>query len=251
MQAITIGHDSEFGLLSDGALISALDVFDEDVFEDENGRYFADNINCEIAINPVTTLAEFHSKTEGLLAHVRSRGFEPLMQPTIHYPDTCLGHPLARIAGCNPDESAYLQARNEAPVFAEMDGFRSCGGHIHAQLDGANPYWWARWMDAYVGLPLLLEEEPNERRRLYGGAGCMRVKPYGGEYRTLSNVWLDRPDLREFVWEGTHKAVERCKQADPEAIEDWWDIPTAIDTHDTELARRTVDRLYIYGVTNV
>jgi hypothetical protein len=248
---MTIGHDSEFGLLQSGELVSALDVFDEDVFEDENGRYFADNINCEIAINPVTTLGEFHSKTEGLLAHVRSRGFEPVLQPTINYPDTCLTHPMARTAGCNPDMSAYLECVNEAPVFEEMDGVRSCGGHIHASLDGANPFWWARWMDAFVGLPLMMHEPPNTRRELYGNAGCMRVKPYGAEYRTLSNVWLDRPDLREFVWEGTHKAVEQCKGINPDSIEDWTDIPLAINTNDLELARRTVDRLYLYGVTSI
>lgn len=251
MQALTIGHDSEFGLRHDNVLVSALDVFDTEVFEDNNGRYFADNINCEIAINPVTTLKDFHSKTEALLSQVRSRGYELVFEPVIQYPDTCLQHPLAYVSGCTPDENAYRLEQNVAPDFTEMDGTRSLGGHIHAQLDGANPYWWARWMDAYVGLPLMMLEPKNDRRKLYGGAGCLRVKPYGGEYRVLSNNWLDRADLREFVWEGTHKAIERCHRADPEEIAEWWDIPLAIDNHDLELARRTIDRLYIYGVTSV
>lgn len=105
-------------------------------------------------------------------------------------------------------------------------------------------------MDLLVTLPLLKHETPSNRRSMYGGAGCLRVKPYGGEYRVLSNVWLDDTAKREFVWEMTHKAAELCS-TDPSTIEDWWDIPEAIDTHDLVLAQRCIDRLYIYGVTSL
>ena len=251
MQQITIGHDSEFGLVKGGEIISALNVFNDMVFEDENGRYFADNMNVEIAINPVTTLKDFHGKTEGLLGHVRGLGYEPLMQPVIKYDDKYLSHPLAKISGCNPDFNAYSEGENNAPDFTTMDGTRSCGAHIHAQLDGANPFWFARWMDMLVALPLLQYEEKSDRRSLYGGAGCLRVKPYGGEYRTLSNVWLGDKARREFVWAMTHKAVALTHTTDPSTVDEWVDVPTAIDTHDVELAQRCIDRLYLYGVTQV
>jgi hypothetical protein len=249
----TNGHDSEFGLVSlaTGQLQSALDVFGEEVFEDSNGRYFADNMNCEIAINPVTSLEDWHSKTEGLLSQIRDKGFELVMKPVIVYPDRCMSHPLSKISGCNPDHSAYTRDTNQAPNFKQMDGTRSCGAHVHASLEGADPFNYARWMDALVTLPMLKYEEKTTRRDLYGKAGCMRVKEYGAEYRTLSNVWLDSEDKREFVFEMSHRAAELCKTQDPALIEDWWDIPIAIDTHDLELAERCIDRLYIYGVTHV
>jgi len=251
MQQRTLGHDSEMGLSQGGEIVSALDVFNEEVFEDEHGRYFADNMNCEIAINPVSTLADFHKKTEGLLNHIRDRGLTPVMEQVIRYPERCMKHPLSMVSGCDPDFSAYFQEKNLAPDFTQLDSVRSCGGHMHASLDGASPYWYARWMDALVALPLLKFEQNTGRRELYGKAGCLREKPYGGEYRTLSNVWVEDPARREFVWEMTNKAAELAKTTDPATIDEWWDIPTAIDTHDLDLAQKCIDRLHIFGGTQL
>lgn len=249
-QSITIGHDSEFALAQHGMAVSALDVFNEDVYEDIHGRYFADNMNMEIAINPVTSLKDFHGHTESLLDNVKGMtGYDLMFEPVIKYDSKYLSHPLALISGCNPDLNAYTEKVNEAPVFSEMDGTRSLGGHIHAQLDGANPYWFARWMDMLVAVPLLQHETPSSRRELYGQAGCLRVKPYGAEYRTLSNVWLDSEDKREFVYEMTHRAVELAHTKDPNDVEQWWDVMLAINNHDLDLASQVMDRLYIYGVT--
>ena len=248
MKSQTIGHDSEFGLMQGGQIVSALDAFNEDVHTTEAGRFFADNMNCEIAIEPVTTLDKFHQYTEDLLGAVRGMGYELVMKPTIKYPERCMEHKMARVSGCNPDYSPYHMATNDAPDFTTSDSTRSCGAHIHASLaPDQDPYWFSRWMDVYVGLPLLFAEEKSTRRDMYGKAGCMRVKPYGAEYRVLSNVWLDDPVKREFVWHGTHKAIE-MSNVEPEEIMDWWDVPMAIDSHDLELAQRCIDRLYMYGV---
>ncbi len=250
MQARTFGHDSEFGIKQGSMILSALDVYDDNVYEDEKGRYFADNMNVEIAINPVTTLKDWHGHTEHLLGKVRDQGYDLVMEPVIVYPDEALKHPTARISGCNPDYSPYFLRNNLAPDFADMDGTRSCGAHVHAELRGEMVNWWARWMDIHVTLGLLAREKKSSRRSLYGQAGCLREKPYGGEYRALSNVWLDDPALREYVWEGSHKAIESAK-IDPNTIDNWDEIPTAIDTHDIELAQRCLDRLYVYGVAKL
>ena len=247
--ATLIGHDSEFGLSRGGIVKSALDAL-EGVYEDSDGRFFADNMNTEIAINPVTTLKEFHSKTEGLLGKVRDLGYDLIMEPIIKYPDICLKHPMAFESGCNPDLSAYTEDLNTPPDFSDMDGTRSCGAHIHTGDLESNPMNQAKWMDALITLPLLFKETPSTRRSLYGGAGCLRYKPYGMEYRSLSNVWLDNPDLREFVWERTHMALALSKSTDFYTIDQWHEIPEAIDNHDLEAAARLIDRLYIYGVTS-
>lgn len=249
MTAITRGHDSEFGLLKDGVLISALDVYDMNVEEYPEGRVFADNMNVELAINPVTTLSEFHSHTEALLSRIKDRGFDLHPGPMLEYPASALDHPMARVAGCMPDMSAYTLEQNEPPDFETLDAaVRTTGAHMHAQLDGARPDWYARWMDALVTLPLLIREEPSDRRTMYGAPGCYRPKDYGGEYRTLSSFWVQDPELREYVWTATHKAVELSHTTDPDEVDQWWDIPTAIARHDLTLARSCYDRLYIYGL---
>jgi len=249
MTTITIGHDSEFGLKHNGVLVSALDHIKE--YEGGAGRYFPDNLNCEIAINPVDNLKDFHTYTDDLLDRIRLQGFDLVLEPTIKYPDEAMTHPLAYISGCNPDFSGYTEQKNKSPDFETMDGTRSAGGHIHVGDDSLDVMNWIRWMDVFVGMPLLIKEPPNERRKLYGGAGAMRPKPYGGEYRTLSNIWISSPKMRDFVWEGTHKAVEMSKKMDTKDIEEWTDVPKSIDTHDVGLAQKTIDRLYLLGVTNV
>ena len=246
---ITIGHDSEFGLKKGGEIQSALDVLVS--CDNKHGRIFPDNMNAEIAINPCETLTEFHENTESLLGLARDMGFELVMEPVIKYPDRCLAHPDAKVSGCNPDMSAYLLEDNVAPDFEGMDGTRSCGAHVHIGDRTIDPFHWTKWMDALVTLPLLFKEKPSDRRKLYGSAGCLRVKDYGAEYRTLSNVWLDDRGLREFVWEGAHKAAELSKTEQFNSIADWPEIPTAIDNHDLGLAQKVIDRLYIYGVAMI
>lgn len=249
--ATQLAHDSEFTLARHGRPISALEVFNEDVHENDSGRWFADNMNVEIATRPVTTLADWHSTTADLIEQVRNHGegFDLMFEPVVTYPDQYLTHPLARISGCNPDFSAYFMEKNAAPDFAELDGTRSNGAHVHADLHGGDPYWYARWMDMLIALPFLLHEKPSSRRTLYGKAGCLRVKDYGAEYRTLSNMWINDHAKREFVWEMTHKAAELSRTTDPAQVDDFHEVPQAIDTHDVELAQRCIDRLYIYGVT--
>lgn len=251
MYKITVGHDSEFGLKVNNKLVSALDYFKTN-YESKAGRIFPDNMNCEIAINPVDNEKDFHQYTEELLGEVQRQGYELVMLPVIKYPDEAMENPLAYISGCNPDYSAYSMMENQAPDFNTMDSTRSAGAHVHVGIDGLNVDNWARWMDIYVGLPSLKIEVPNKRRQLYGAAGALREKPYGGEYRTLSNVWINNPELRSFIWEGTHKAVEQSFKHDSrEVISDWFEIPTAIDTHDLDLADHVINRLNFLGVKHV
>ncbi len=249
MTTTTIGHDSEFGLIQDGHIISALDVLQREDYPE--GSLFPDNLNCEIAITPVTTLKEFHSKTESLLNRVRDKGYSLIMEPTIKYPVEAMGHPDALVSGCNPDWCAYTMTENEAPDFSIGSTVRSCGAHIHAALDDVCPYEWTKWMDLLVAIPLLGVETNSARRSMYGASGCLRVKEYGGEYRTLSNVWLEDPALREFVWNGTFKAIEMARSNKFQDVIDWHEIPQAIDEHDIELADTIIDRCYIWGIQDV
>jgi hypothetical protein len=63
-------------------------------------------------------------------------------------------------------------------------------------------------LDVWLGLPSLVWDQDDRRRTLYGAAGAFRPKPYGMEYRVLSNKWINDPLLRKTVFHNTLKAIE-------------------------------------------
>jgi hypothetical protein len=62
-------------------------------------------------------------------------------------------------------------------------------------------------MDLFLGVPSTVMDKGTLRRQLYGKAGSFRQKPYGCEYRTLSNFWIFNPDLIKWVYDQTEKAI--------------------------------------------
>jgi hypothetical protein len=111
-----------------------------------------------------------------------------------------------KILGCNPDMNAWTLAPNPTP-----DGdvkFRSGAGHIHIgwgyrfQEGEQLNYVCAQLtkeLDAHLGVASILFDGDTRRRTLYGKAGAFRAKPYGVEYRTLSNAWLRSPSAASYV----------------------------------------------------
>src|SRR5699024_2897559 len=89
-------------------------------------------------------------------------------------------------------------------------GFRTGAGHVHVGMDGLRSVkvtmGLVRSLDGYLGLSSLLWDDDKERRELYGKAGAYRKKPYGVEYRTLSNAWLNSPELIKRVFNLTTEA---------------------------------------------
>ena len=62
-------------------------------------------------------------------------------------------------------------------------------------------------LDFVLGVPsVLLDRDGLTRRSLYGKAGAFRPKPYGAEYRVLSNFWLKHENMINWVYSGTQKA---------------------------------------------
>ena len=64
-------------------------------------------------------------------------------------------------------------------------------------------------MDLFIGVPsVVLDTSPGseERRELYGKMGAMRPKPYGLEYRVLSNFWVFDKELIKWVFNQTRLA---------------------------------------------
>lgn len=85
---------------------------------------------------------------------------------------------------------------------------RTAGGHIHIGCDQLKTEIEicavARLLDLFVGIPSILfdhSEESKKRRRIYGQPGRFRVKPYGLEYRTLSNWWLQKDEYIGLIYD--------------------------------------------------
>lgn len=124
-------------------------------------------------------------------------------------------------AGCEPDYNAWNELSNNAPDLTNSN-LRSAGGHIHIGIDADIDQLLnlVKVMDKYLGIPSLKMDPDNERREIYGKAGCFRIKEYGVEYRTLSNFWLQSEELMTWAFNQTMRAVENINEYVDYEVED-------------------------------
>jgi len=124
--------------------------------------------------------------------------------------------------GCDPDYNAYTGEINPRPDGAT--NLRTAAGHIHigwtkdaekddpAHVEKCRTL--VRQLDFFLGIPSVILDQDKERRTLYGCAGAYRIKPYGVEYRVLSNFWLKSPALTRWVYNQTHLAIRRLLEGE-------------------------------------
>jgi hypothetical protein len=100
-----------------------------------------------------------------------------------------------------------------------------------------------RYMDLYLAVPSILMDDGIERKQLYGKKGAFRPKPYGTEYRVLSNFWIapggsdaDRERYGKWVWRATEAALN--SKVNVEELEDYIDI--AVNGNDKEMAQMLI-----------
>ena len=74
---------------------------------------------------------------------------------------------------------------------------------------------------------------------MYGKAGCIRVKPYGVEYRTLSNAWLNSEELMAWVFRATQAGMAAIMSGN-DLSEKYGDIREIINTGDKAAALRII-----------
>ena len=171
-----------------------------------------DNVLLEFGIPPAASADEFVSH----IATVLEAGLSKL--PGLAYsnlsctimPESEMESPLAFIFGCEPDFNAWTGRENRKPQ-PPHKFMRSAGGHIHVETK-VNPRAGVRACDLFLAVPsVLMDKTGTERRKLYGKPGAFRYKPYGFEYRTLSNFWIfNEQDIR-WAWRNTARAVEMCE----------------------------------------
>lgn len=171
-----------------------------------------DNVAVEFNIPPCASFEEFKTEVQRTMEMVKAILPADLSYDTssaVSFPESELNCDAAWIFGCDPDYNAWTMEENPKPM-AEDKNLRSAGGHIHVGSDVAinNPVAVIRAMDLYLGVPSIHLDNGTLRRKLYGGPGAFRFKPYGVEYRTLSNFWIFNDSLIQWAYEGTRKALD-------------------------------------------
>ena len=94
-------------------------------------------------------------------------------------------------------------------------------------------------MDFYLGLPSLLFDADTRRREMYGKAGCFRPKPYGAEYRTLSNAWLKSEELIRWVHRQVKTGMENVISG-RHLSQEFGDVSEIINTSNVEAANAII-----------
>jgi|TARA_Y100000310_G_scaffold161131_1_gene161075 hypothetical protein len=190
----------------------------------KHGAVQVDGMALEINIDPVDDVDKFHRNINSVLRSLRKMipdGHELKAVPTVRFSEKVMkdAPKAAKELGCDPDWNAYTEKQNPRPrAIGNRKFLRTGAGHIHLgwtadqQVDQLSHFLacvqMTKQLDLYVGLPSLLFDNDRERQQLYGKAGTFRPKPYGVEYRTPSNFWVQKKSYREMIFNLVNYAFE-------------------------------------------
>lgn len=256
MSNILIGCDPEVFVKRGGIFQSAFGLIrgtKEAPFKVPNGAVQVDGMALEFNINPASTEEEFLFNVQDVLNTMTLMvpDYEVLATPVADFSiDYLKAQPAAALElGCDPDYNAWYGNANEKP-----DGerpMRTASGHIHigwTDNQDVQDYGHvlqcesiARQMDFFLGLPSLMYDKETRRREMYGKAGAYRPKPYGVEYRTLSNMWLNSPELIKWAYRAAKKGVEEALNGNL-LVDRYGDIQAIINNSNLKEAKKIIKK---------
>jgi hypothetical protein len=218
-----------------------------------------DGMAAEIGIPPCGEAPKFVNQIEQAkedLQKLIGKDYGLMIKPTAEFGKKVLDEAPqeCKELGCNPDYNAYISVKDntgkkllpEVPMQnprpnGEKVTFRTGGGHVHVgwsdkpveamhpdHLQGCRLLTVA--MDLFLGVPSVAMDYDVKRRLLYGKAGAFRPKPYGMEWRSSSNWWLESPQYSDWVFESTITAVNAL-----------WNDKRRVISSALEVARRMID----------
>jgi len=174
-----------------------------------------DNVAVEFNTPPAENAEVFSTQIGNTIAFLSDQikeryGLDFSTLSAAIFPDEQLNHPMSFVFGCDPDFNVWTKKQNPRPQAPDAR-LRSCGGHVHIGYAFNNKEHASRALklvDLFLGVAsVIVDEHGDVRRPLYGKAGACRFKPYGVEYRTLSNFWVFDDKLRQWVFKNTEKAM--------------------------------------------
>jgi hypothetical protein len=227
-----IGTDPELFLVKNGKFISAEDGRGPIIpgtkshpFKVKGGAIQVDGVAAEFNVNPSEKFEDYYSNLKKVvlelrrMIHIKDPDISLRAVPTATFDREYFDNlpTKTKKLGCDPDFNAYTGKPNNPPETDEP--FRTGSGHIHIgwtkdqdpngeghMLDCCLV---SKAMDNYLYQASKIWDKDNKRRRLYGKKGCFRPKPYGMEYRTLSNAWVSDPRLVKTVFDLTMYVMKR------------------------------------------
>lgn len=256
---IKIGADPELFVKHKGSVVSAYGMVPgtKDIPHPvRDGAVQVDGMALEFNIEPANSYEEFDSRVLSVLNTLSTMvpmDHELFINPVAEFtPKYMATQPKeATKLGCDPDFNAWNERANDPPN-GDVP-FRTAAGHIHIGwcegVDVTDPIHFqdcvniVRQLDYYLGVPSILMDHNTKRRELYGKAGAFRPKPYGVEYRVLSNFWLTSKDRIRFVYNQTTTCISNLLADKPGLTDQWGNLAEEIiNTSDVMAANILCDR---------
>jgi hypothetical protein len=255
---ILIGADPEVFVKENGELISGYNLIPgtkEEPFPVQDGAVQVDGMALEFNIDPAADEESFVKNLNSVMSTLSDMigDKELVLEAVAEFGDELIStQPLqATQLGCDPDMNAWSSEENFPPD-ATVD-FRTASGHVHiGWTEGAKPTpehqdvceKLVKQLDFFLGVPSLIFDSGTKRRELYGQAGAYRQKPYGCEYRVLSNAWLKNDSLKRWVFRNVKEAFARLCSGQDIAAE-YGDVQEIINTSNVEEANAIIQRFNI------
>lgn len=229
----------------------------EEPYKVEKGAIQVDGMALEFNIDPADTEDEWVENIAVVMRALREATdpkYKFLIKPSVRFNGNHLrAQPEeAKELGCQPDFNAYTMQENPRPNANTT--LRTASGHIHIGFtEGADVKdeahiikccTLAKHLDFYLGIRSLEWDKDTQRRELYGKAGAIRIKPYGLEYRVLSNAWLEKEELVRFVYRQTLACIEDLKTNGALPKIGRFGYPDGVDPYDW--VKSDLDRGHIY-----
>lgn len=224
MPGFKFGCDPEvFVVDSDGKPVSPdfIPGTKDEPFKVKYGAVQRDGMAAEFNIDPAETFHDFNRNINAVMNQLKSmipKGHSLAIIPSTVFPlsEWEKAPDFAKELGCSPDFDAWTGGCNPPPT-PPQETLRCAGGHIHigwtdnAQMDDAqhilNCRDLVKQLDWFVGSWSIKQDPDPVRRNLYGKAGACRYKPYGVEYRVLSNFWIKNTQSRLALWNRVNSAI--------------------------------------------
>jgi len=224
LENLQLGADPEVFVFDGENPISAVGLVPgtkAEPFKVDNGAVQLDGMAAEFNIDPAKNPEQFNANIQSVLSTLKGiiGDYRLGAVPTAHFGAELIAKQpaSARELGCEPDYNAYTGKENPRPN-ADTP-FRTGAGHVHIGWgEGFDPFstkhfndcrMLAMQLDYHLGVAAMSYDNDVERQSLYGDFGCFRPKPYGMEYRVLSNAWLKDEKLIDWVFKSTKNAFAK------------------------------------------
>jgi len=206
-----------------------------------------DNVSVEFNIPPSKNADELVKHIQFVKDYIsdtiaKPKGLELAVVPSALFSNDQLDNEKAQTFGCDPDFNAWTMCTNDVNRENVDPALRVAGGHIHVGYENPTDdisMELIKAMDLFLAVPAVLVDTDKRRRQLYGKAGAFRFKKFGVEHRTLSNFWIENPQLIRWVYNNLLAAVEFVNTGYSILNPD--DIVNCINNCDKELALKIID----------